>query len=157
MNQRILGAQQRIDSLEMKARSEQVNEDPELQAQLARYLCVLSSGLVEQAVIDILSSYSKSKGHSRTANYVDSQLKRLRNAKFSDILNLLGHFDPDWQTHFQSSTAAEIKDGIYSIVNNRNRIAHGQDTDVSLRAFSRYYQSLKIFLRELDHFIVLAE
>ncbi len=153
VDQKIRGAQQRIDSLQEKARTKQVSEDFELQAQLARYMCVLCSGLIEQAVISILETYTRSKSHPRVASYVDGQLARFRNAKFEDILVLLSHFDPLWREHVQSTTASEVKDAIDSIVNNRNQIAHGRQANISLGVFSDYYKYTKEFIRALDSFV----
>jgi hypothetical protein len=41
-----------------------------------------------------------------------------------------------------SSSSAEVKDAINSIVNNRNQIAHGGQTGISLLAFTEYYLAI---------------
>jgi hypothetical protein len=153
MDARIVGAQQRIDSLESKAKSDLVKSDIELQSQIARFLCVLSSGLIEQAVIHTLATYSQKRSHPDVARYVSANVAKLRNAKFDDVLVMLGYFNPDWREHFESSTAPEVKDAIDSIVNNRNQIAHGAQTGISLVTFMEYYKRVKLFISELDGFI----
>jgi hypothetical protein len=153
MDTRIVGAQQRIDSLEKKASTPPVTADLELQAQIARFLCVLSSGFIEQAVIITLENYARLKSSPRIAEYVSSQLSRLQNAKFEDLLVLLGRFDREWREHIETTTTPEVKAAIDSIVNNRNQIAHGRQVNISLGTFSQYYQHLKAFLADLDHFI----
>ncbi len=137
MDIRVFGAQQRIDGLQAKAKSE---SDLELQSQLARFLCVLSSGLIEQAIIHTLSAYSQRQSHPNVARYVGASVAKLRNAKFEDILVILGHFSPTWREYFEENTASEVKDAIDSIVNNRNQIAHGGQTGVSLATFMNYYK-----------------
>ena len=153
MDQRLLATQRRINSLASKAASPPVSDDPELQAQLARFLCVLASGFIEQAVVAILESHARSQSSPRVARYVDSQLSRLNNAKFEDILVLLSGLDPNWRDHFERSTSLEVKDAINSIVNNRNLIAHGQLTGISLGTFNQYYRALNGFIGDLESFI----
>jgi len=153
MDIRIVGAQQRIDNLEAKAKSEPVRSDSELQSQLARFLCVLSSGLIEQAVIHTLSAYSEKRSHPNVSRYVSARVSKLRNAKFEDVLIILSHFSPSWRDHFEANTPSEVKDAIDSIVNNRNQIAHGAQTGISLATFVEYYKQVKLFIADLDAFI----
>ena len=153
MDLRILSAQNRIDSLEAKAKSDPVRSDVELQAQLARFLCVLSSGLIEQATVLLLDAYARRRSGTQVASYVSSQLSRLQNTKFDDILTLLGRFDSTWREYFISNTPPEQKDAIDSIVNNRNQIAHGGQVGISLGTFSEYYRNLKLFIISLDAFV----
>ena len=90
MDLKVVAAQQRIDSLETKAKSDAVKLDIELQSQLARFLCVLASGLIELAVIQTLAAYSKRLSHPNVSRYVSASVGRLRNAKFEDVLIILG-------------------------------------------------------------------
>lgn len=153
MDRKIVAAQQRIDALQKKAETPPVSLDMELQSQLARFLCVLSSGLIEQATTSILEANARAKSRSEIANYVSSQLARLQNAKFEEILLLLGRFDPSWRQHIESNTPQDIRDAIDSIVNNRNQIAHGGQVGISLGTFSGYYSRVKIFIVELEKYI----
>lgn len=153
MDLKIVGAQQRIDNLESKAKSDPVRLDLELQSQLARFLCVLTSGLIEQAVIHTLAAYSQKRSHPNVARYLGASVAKLRNAKFEDVLTILGQFSPVWRGHFEANTPAEVKDAIDSIVNNRNQIAHGAQTGISLATFTEYYKRVKSFIADLDAFV----
>jgi formyltetrahydrofolate hydrolase len=153
VDRKILAIQQRIDTLEAKAKTAPVSSDTELQAQLARFMCVLSSGLIEQALIIILDNHAIVKSQSRIAQYVSYQLSRIQNAKFEDILVTLGRFDPMWRDHIDKNTSGEIKAAIDSIVNNRNQISPGGQVGISLATFSEYYKSLKRFIVDLEAFV----
>ena len=153
MDRRIAGTMQRLENLEVKAKADNVSCDGELQAQIARLLCVLTSGLIEQILIRGLDDLSKRNSHPCVAKYVSSNLTRINNAKFEDILVVLGRFDSDWRKYFEERTNPEVKDAIDSIVNNRNQIAHGGQVNISLVGFGQYYKALKPFLLELDQFI----
>jgi hypothetical protein len=144
---------QRLENLEAKARGTIVSCDAELQAQIARFLCVLASGLIEQVLILGLDDMAKRNSQPRVAKYVSSHLSRIKNVKFEDIMIAIGKFDPGWRKHFEESTDYEVKVAIDSIVNNRNQIAHGSQVNISLIGFSQYYKALKPFLLELDQFI----
>ncbi len=87
------------------------------------------------------------------ARYVSANVSKLRNAKFEDVLIILGHFSPEWREHFEGTTSAEVKDAIDSIVNNRNQIAHGGQTGISLVTFTEYYKRVKSFIADLDVFV----
>jgi hypothetical protein len=66
---------------------------------------------------------------------------------------MLGHFNPAWRDHFETNTPDEVKDAIDSIVNNRNQIAHGAQTNISLVTFMEYYKRVKAFIADLDTFV----
>jgi thiamine biosynthesis protein ThiC len=153
VDRRIVGTIQRIENLNAKARTDAVSCDAEIQAHIARFLCVLTSGLIEQILILSLDDMAKRHSHPRVAKYVSSHLSRVNNAKFEDIMVLLGRFDPDWRKYFEQSTEPEVKAAIDSIVNNRNQIAHGGQVSISIVRFDEYYRALKPFILELDQFI----
>ncbi len=101
----------------------------------------------------ILTDYAQKRSHGDVSRYVSASLSRIRNAKFEDVLVVLGHFSPAWREHFETKTDPEIKDAIDSIVNNRNQVAHGAQTGISLVTFMEYYKRLKAFIVELDAFV----
>jgi hypothetical protein len=145
-----------IDNLEAAAKVPPVRDDRELQAQISRFLCVLSSGLIEQSLIIILENYSAARSHPRVSQYTNSQLARIQNAKFEDILSTLGRFDSAWRQYFEDTTAGEVKAAIDSLVNNRNQISHGGQVNISLAIFSEYYRLLKKFILDLDTYIATS-
>jgi len=108
---------------------------------------------MEQALITILENHTIRKSENRIAQYVSSQLSRIQNAKFEDILVTIGRFDPTWRDYLETNTVAEVKSAIDSIVNNRNQIAHGGQVGISLTTFSAYYRSLKRFIEDLEAFV----
>jgi hypothetical protein len=153
VDRKTVGTIQRLENLEAKARTDAVCLDVELQAQIARFLCVLASGVIEQVLIGGLESMVLRNGNRRVADYVSHHLSRINNAKFEDILVALGRFDSSWRVHFETRTDTQTKDAIDSVVNNRNQIAHGGQVNISLVRFSQYYKTIKPFLLYLDSFL----
>lgn len=131
----------RLDSLIAGVDSTRPEPDPELIAHWTRYLCVLASGLIEVSIREAFSEYAKTKAETRVGSYVERQLDRFQNPKMSKILDLAGAFDPVWARELRDKTAGEMNDAVDSIVNNRNRIAHGDNVGLSLYQLQAYYRS----------------
>jgi hypothetical protein len=150
----VVSSRKRLDALELKAQALPVSQDAELQSQLARFMCVLASGLIEQAVVSLLEDYARTRCHPRVQRYTQHQLSKLQNAKYEDILSLVGRFDPTWRKHFSDNVSDEVQSAIDSIVNNRNQIAHGKQVNISLGTFSQYYILAKRFLVDMELFLL---
>ncbi|HDM77675.1 MAG TPA: hypothetical protein ENG51_14575 [Deltaproteobacteria bacterium] len=130
----------RLDDLFKKVTSV---DDLELQAHWARYLCVLVSGFIEIAIKEILDDYAARRASPEISNYVSRELRKETNLKMNKIIRLLSQFNGDWGEELERQTEGELKDAIDSIVANRHRIAHGQDTGVSFLQVKRWYEKTK--------------
>jgi hypothetical protein len=150
MDRRIVGALQRINNLEARARTEPVSSDDELKAHIAQLLCVLSSGLIEEAIRLTLTGFATARSSPEVASFVASRIAEFQNPRFEKIMVLLSAFNPAWRTHFESGSSNEVKDAIDSIVNNRHQIAHGRQVGISIGTFGAYYKHVKVFIDDLD-------
>ena len=133
-------AKDRLDGLFNK-----VNEfagDLELQSHWARYLCVRVSGFIEISVRAILVEYAKNRSDRSIANYVERQLNRFQNPNMERLVQLLRSFNPAWADELKDATKGEPKDAIDSIRANRNRIAHGENANITYATISQYYQNV---------------
>lgn len=130
---------QRLDELFKKTTA--FSEDPELQSHWAKYLCILVSGFLETSVREIYSQYAKNKAAPFVANYVEGQLSGFQNPKMEKILQLTRSFSPQWESDLRKATEGELKDAVDSIVENRNKIAHGESVGITYVRIHRYYQS----------------
>jgi hypothetical protein len=127
--------------------------DDELRAELTKYLCVLSSGLVEIACRDILDRYATKRSSPTIRRFVASRLSDFQNPKVGKICELLGGFDPTLATTWREALSDEQADAIDSIVNNRNQIAHGRSIGLSFDLWNRYYKSALQVLTSMElHF-----
>jgi len=114
--------------------------DAELQAHWARYLCVLVCGFIEVAVSEIYSEFARSKSQSYIANYVQKQLRRFHNPNMEKLLSLAGSFNELWRDKLKKDIDGELKDAVDSIVNNRNNIAHGRNSDITYGRIKDYFE-----------------
>ena len=129
---------QQLDATFKRAKS--VGQDPELQADFARYLCVLVSGYIERAVVALVLEHARRKGAPTLQRFVEQQTKTFANPKVSRVQELLGSFDQDWHQDLKESLDDEQRDAVDSIVAQRNTIAHGGSVGLTYSRISDYYQ-----------------
>lgn len=122
-------------------------EDFELKAEWAKYLCVRTSGLIEEAVRIVLEDYSEERSEARVSNYVSKELEYFSNPKTGKIVALLRNFDRDWGQMLEDEMEGELKEAVNSIVANRHLIAHGQDVNLSFVQMQDFHQRA---LRAID-------
>lgn len=137
----IISFQMRLDHL--FERFKDLSEDPELLAHWSRYLCVLVSGYLEESIQTIYREYSRSKSAPNVANYVESRLKGFQNPKIGKILGLTASFNKEWEQALENTINDEIKHAVDSIVNIRNKVAHGKDVGITPSRLGHYYKRAK--------------
>ena len=137
----ILRYQRELDDLFEKVSS--LNSDPEMQSHWAKYLCIRVSGFLEVAVSTIYKKYAKNKASPFVVNYVERQLSSFQNPKMEKILNITRSFNPKWaeDIELELSKNTEIKDSIDSIVEVRNKIAHGENIGITYSKMKGYYKN----------------
>ena len=140
MNPILLSEKQRIDNLFDRISELPVND--EFHAHWSRYLCVLISGFIENAMRILLTEYSKNKSHPNVSNYVSKQIKGITNLNNERILQLLGSFDSKWRTVVEQKISDAQKDAIDSIVANRHNIVHGRSVGITITRVKNYYLSI---------------
>lgn len=128
--------QQRLDELFDKASS---LPDAELQSHWCRYLCVLVSGFLENAVEQCLAAYCQKRSDGNVSNYVQNKLHGFQNPKMGVILELFGSFNQEWKTDLEQATEGQLSDSVNSVVGNRHKIAHGESVSLSMSSMTRYY------------------
>lgn len=134
-------------------RANQIKENLELSADFARYLCVLVSGFLEQAVIEILQEHARLQSSPSVQKYVGGKLQRFTTANAQNVTDLLGSFDPDWHTDLKAFLVGEHKDAVDSVVNIRHAVAHGRFVGVTLVSAIRYYERVA---EVVDHIVDLC-
>ncbi len=141
---------QRLDST--FSRAPLSNDDIEIQADFAKYLCILVSGYLENAIIALIVAYSEKRSAPEVASYVERQLDRWTNPNTEKICQLFGSFSADWRTKIESFLVDYRKDSINSLVALRHKIAHGESVGTTMSQVKDYYKATKEiveFLAEL--------
>lgn len=135
------------------ARASKAGTDPELLSDLARYLCVLVAGFLEQAVIEIALEHIRTHSQSSVQRYVEGRLRRFTSANVQNVIELLGSFDPDWRIDLEAYLIDEYRDAVNGVVDLRHTIAHGKLTGVTIASVQSYYERVK---KVIEHCVQLC-
>ena len=109
------------------------DSDPNIQAGYARYLCILVTGFLEQAVVRVILNYGDAIGDPSLSRYVAETLRRRGSMQAREIVRLVGSFNEDWQTQLEKKLTTRHREAIGSVYASRNKIAHGEDVDLAYR------------------------
>ena len=114
---------------------------PELQGYWSQYLCIRAAVLLEIGLRAIYSDYVIQSASQQTAAYVTRQLERVTNPQSSRFLDIAGQFDQQWKeslaTYLRSDDGAR-RNAIDTIMTNRNSIAHGRPSTITIREVEGY-------------------
>ena len=91
----VVRLKRRLDGAFTRAPSS--SSEIELQSDFARYLCILVSGYLENAIVALVLDYVQRRSGPEVTSFVDAQLNRWTNANAEKIFSLLGSFDPEWR------------------------------------------------------------
>lgn len=116
--------------------------DLEVHSDFARYLCVLVSGFVETALSELAAEHCRKRSAPTVSNYAQSQLARLQNVKTERLLQLMGSFDPKMRVEIETFIDGPRKDALDSVVDLRNKIAHGESVGVTYIRIKDYYKRI---------------
>jgi hypothetical protein len=135
------------------SRVSKATADLELLSDLARYLCVLVAGFLEQAVIEIALEHTRTHSQISVQRYVEGRLRRFTSANAKNVIELLGSFDPAWRADLETFIVDQSKDAIDSVVALRHQVAHGKSTGVTITSVQSYYDQVK---KVIEHCVQLC-
>jgi hypothetical protein len=124
-------------------------EDDEVKANLSKYLCVLTSGFIEESIKIIIRDYVVNRTTNQINNHINSIAKKQTNFDVEKIGTYLNSFDPKWKNDLDKNLSNEEKDAINSILANRNQIAHGKDVGVSYITIKKWYDNAKSSIEKI--------
>jgi len=120
-------------------------------AYLARYLVVFISGIYEEAIETIINENVEKLNSKKISKYIASSLEaNFQNPNIYKISNLLDRFEANLGEVFKKQMPEEAKLALGSIVANKNAIAHGDSTNITLRVVIQYYIDSRIIIEKVD-------
>lgn len=123
---------------------------PSAQSYLAKYLTVYIAGVYEQSVEEIVWEYAASTGSIEIENFVSNQLdKNFRNPDMGNIIAIVKQFSTSWADTLKDLDP-RYKDAVTSIVNNKNLIAHGQPSLVTISDVKNYHTDATVVIQKVD-------
>jgi len=119
-------------------------------AMIARHVCVLASGFLEDVVRVRLSEFARtSRPKAELESYIEASVDRFQNPEFDNILQITGRFSAAWRKKLEHIDDS-IKAAITSIVANRHLIAHGRHSGMSLAQMTQYVDRAKDFAKQYE-------
>lgn len=115
--------------------------DIELLGHLGRYLCVLTAGFLENSIQEVYTEFVRAASSPAVARFAESKLERINNPNAGGFIGTARSFKYEWADDLRAFLDADGKrrrDAIDSIMNNRNRIAHGSDVEISVDRVREY-------------------
>ena len=129
---------QRLSSLIDQAHKFNADET-ELRAHWARYLCVLASGFLENALKDVYGNYAQRCSNKGVGNYVAATLGKIQNPKATRFVETARAFHDAWADGLNVFLDSEgRREAIDAIMSNRHLIAHGKDSGITLANLAEY-------------------
>lgn len=150
MNYRIQAYIRSLDTLFSLA--EQI-QDEEVQGHFSKYLCVKTSGLLENYFKSQVGDYVDSSSSKPTASFVKAKFKSFTNIDYDKIYKLFENFSEDWTLALEDQMTDELKSSLNAIISNRNNIAHGNNDSITFRNMKVHYENMKRILGILDTII----
>lgn len=140
----------RISTLIEKAK--EFEPDDELRSHLTKYICVLCSGFIENAVYHAFSDIAdRSCAPSVVLTYAKAQLFKIQNANSEKIRDLTRSFNPAWHDGIRDFLQTENRSSaINYILKDRHNIAHGRDSDITIANLEGYFKKAVEVVRYLE-------
>ena len=120
-------------------------DETEIHAHWAKYICVLISGFIEQAVKEILDDQFFEHCDRKIYNYINATWPRSRNMRCEIFQGTLENIDSSWSEKFKEWLEKDLqrKMEINDVIRSRNYIAHGEDfkaTNVTLDSVKKKFE-----------------
>jgi hypothetical protein len=116
-------------------------EDDEMRSHIAKYVCILCSGFLENAVQAVYADYIKKETSSQTLiSFVTTTLNKIQNPNAEKFREIAKSFKPEWETLLKSFLQDEERSSALNyIIRDRHKIAHGKDSDITLTRIRNYH------------------
>ena len=150
MNLRI---KSQIDSLDSLFNNIGKIDDEEIKGHLAKYLCIKTSGLLENFIKSQIGDYVDICSSQPTAKFVKGKLKSFTNIDNKKLTGFLESFHQDWYETYNLSMNDKLKSALNSVISNRNNIAHGNPDSITFGNIKTYYIDIKEIIIILDGII----
>lgn len=141
---------QEIDEMLKLISSAKIN-DPALQSFLSGFAVVYISGVYEECIEKLFVLRASKTKDKHLISYIEKSVdKGFRNPNYDKILEFLGYFGEDYKKSFKSRVPEQGKQAINSIVTNKNNIAHGKQSNVTIADIISYHLNAKVIFDKLE-------
>ena len=151
-NPKLLAEKKIVDDLFKQINS--FTGDPFIKSLLTYYLCVRVSGFLENSVRTIFLDYSIPMSRGNVPTYISNKLKKFPNPTWSAIIELATDYNKLWADNLKKTIKPSVPSALDSINVNRNAIAHGSTSSITIGDLTSYYNDVLILIDELENVCV---
>jgi len=139
---------------EMLEKAKEYKDDSELACMLSGYLVVFISGIYEDCIERLFIERAGRNNDNEIKGLIEKLMdQKFRNPEYDKIKEILNYLNPEYGKDLRDKLDNKNIDGINSIVNNKNCIAHGSSSNITLLDVETYHKNaLKIF-EELENIL----
>ena len=98
----------------------------------------------------IFSEYSVTRAQDQVKVFVSSKLERFPNPTYGNIVRLTQEFNAVWAQTFRTATTTQQRQSLESINVNRNAIAHGGVSGVTVGQLANYHADIVQMIETLE-------
>lgn len=118
-------------------------DELELQAHWGKYLCVLVAGFIENSIGEIYSEYAKQASSPSVASFVARVVLGIQNPKAHKFIETANGFKAEWGDDLEIFLNNDgRKEAIDGIMSNRNLIAHGRPSGITITRVNEYLNKI---------------
>lgn len=117
---------------------------------LAQLATVWVSAYLESTCRRVMLDYTRRRADKSIVNYVSHTLRHFGNPRMGKMLDLLGAVNQDAADQLRTFAEGQIEASIRSIVSNRNNIAHGRSTQITMVQIKVYYTDARRLVRKME-------
>jgi hypothetical protein len=141
-----------IHSEELRKQSEKIislieiaeatfDEGDEMRSHIAKYVCILCSGFLENAIHHIYSDYVKSQTTIPSLiSFATISLNKIQNPNSERFRTIAKCFKPEWEPLLSAFLQDDERSAALNyIITDRHKIAHGKDSDITLTRIREYH------------------
>jgi hypothetical protein len=121
----------------------------QVQSDYAKYLVIRLGGLVEQVVTTVVLIHVESQASQPIVAHVSWRMGTFQNPSVERLLQLVGSFDRHRRDQLDAAITKSEREALGSVMAQRNRIAHGEQSTISLSQVADYYKEIKAMLTEV--------
>ncbi len=147
--------ERRIDDLILQIETVGKNDDnDEVVSNLSKYLCILISGYTEKVFVDLIVRHYNNRTSPQLVRFISHKLKYVTNLNLQKIEKILNAFDSEWVAVLQKKMNYDIyTDSLSTIYGNRNNIAHGGISTITVSTLKEAYHYIKELIEEIRKII----
>lgn len=157
-NARDIDANCRVTLHDLHVRLKPVPSTDTLHGHFTRYAVIVCSGALERAFKCIIADYVTTGASNQLCGFIDKIVRQAStNPRLDEIKKLLGAFDSNWLSAYKlgiSQLSQRNKDALMSIVENRNKVAHGGFITASFYDIAEYYYLARRVIGKLEDVLV---